>query len=201
MSRVEGLYCEDPGAFTRLYIDYLSEILRSLNSDEVKSFVDTLLDARERRAKIFFVGNGGSASTASHFANDLMIGTVSFKKPFRVFSLTDNTAVMTAIGNDYGFDEIFERQIRVLGEAGDVLVAISASGNSPNLVKAFDAAKEMDITTVSITAFDGGILRKKADQGIQVNTEMRDYGPAEDAHLILNHIVSNYLKELVRKNS
>jgi len=103
--------------------------------------------------------------------------------------------VITAIGNDFGYDDIFDRQIKALGKPGDVVVAISASGNSPNLVKAFDTASTMDIKTVALTAFDGGKLRLMADQNLFVPTDMKEYGPAEDAHLILNHIVVAYLMQ------
>ena len=102
------------------------------------------------------MGNGGSAATASHFANDLAFGTNDYDKPFKVMSITDNVPVLTALGNDYGYEEIFVRQLRVYGKKGDVLVGISASGNSPNLLTAFEYAGASGIKTVALTAFDGG---------------------------------------------
>lgn len=201
MNKIEEIFCSDPAVFAGSYFDYLSDILRSIDLEQVTAFVQTLLDARERGSAIFFIGNGGSASTASHFANDLTIGTNSYDKPFRVVSLTDNNAVITAIGNDFGFDDVFERQLRVLGKKDDVLIGISASGNSSNLLKAFDAAKEMGIKTFALTAFDGGKMQQVADAGIHVPTGLREYGPAEDAHLILNHVIAAYLKELLKKAS
>ena len=105
---------------------------------------------------------------------------------------------MTAIGNDFGYEDIFSRQLRVLGKSGDVVVAISASGNSPNLLKAFDAAKAMGIKTVALTAFDGGKMKSIADEGVHVATGMKEYGPAEDAHMILDHLVAAYLSRVIK---
>ncbi len=147
---------------------------------------------------IFFIGNGGSAATASHFANDLAYGTNDYDQPFRAISLTDNVPVLTALGNDFGYEDIFLRQLQVLAKKGDVLVGISASGNSANLVKAFDYALSVDIKTVAITAFDGGKIKALADEGIHVPTEPQEYGPAEDAHMVLDHLVSAYLMRLIK---
>lgn len=198
MNNIERIFTRDPSDFARRYIDYLAGILRTIDAGEVGAFVSTLLDARERGANIFFIGNGGSAATASHFANDLAIGTNSYGKPFRALSLTDNLAIVTAVANDFGYQDVFERQLRVLGRRGDVVVGISASGNSPNLLKAYAAAKEMGIKTVAITAFDGGRMKVEADEGIHVATGPKEYGPAEDAHMMLDHLVGAYLMNLVK---
>ena len=147
---------------------------------------------------MFFIGNGGSAATASHFANDISIGTNDYDEPFKALSLTDNVSIITAIGNDYGYEDIFVKQLQVLGRADDVVVGISASGNSPNLIKAFEYAKKVGIKTVAITAFDGGKLKTIADEGIHVPTDTKEYGPAEDAHMILDHLVSAYLMRIVK---
>jgi len=181
-------------SFAKKYLSHLNAVLNEIDQQDVAHFVDILLDARETGSSIFFVGNGGSAATSAHFANDLAIGTRQTEKPFRVFSLADNSATTTAIGNDFGYEEIFARQIEVYGRSGDVLVAISASGNSPNLMRAFEVAKKNNITTVSITAFDGGKLKRLADHAVHVPTSMGEYGPAEDAHMILDHLITNYLQ-------
>ena len=201
MNNVEKIFDQNPAKFAGSYFDYLHEILKSIDSNEISGFVNTLLSAREREATIFFIGNGGSASTASHFANDLVIGTKTKSKHFRVVALTDNNAVITAIGNDFGYEDIFERQIKVLGKSGDVVVAISASGNSPNLLKAFKTASDMNIKTVALTAFDGGKMREIADEKLHVPTDLKEYGPAEDAHLVLNHVVVGYLMQALRSES
>lgn len=198
-NNIEKFFDRDPAVFAKSYFNYLSDVLRRIDCQEVAAFVRTLLEARERGAKVLFMGNGGSAATASHFANDLAIGTNSYRKPFRALSITDNNAVVTAIANDFGYNDIFERQIRVLGDRGDVVVGISASGNSPNLIKAFEVARDLEIKTVALTAFDGGKMRDIADEGIYVPTAMKEYGPAEDAHMILDHLVSSYLINLVKQ--
>ena len=199
MNNIDRMYTSDPVEFARAYLEYLQAVLRRIDPAEIGRFIRTLLDARERSATIFFIGNGGSAATASHFANDLSIGTNDYDKPFRAFSLTDNVPILTAIGNDFGYDEIFVRQLRALGKSGDVLIGISASGNSPNLLKAFEYARSIGISTIAITAFDGGRMKALANQGIHVPTDLREYGPAEDAHLVLDHLVTAYLMRYVRR--
>lgn len=200
MNNVDRIFTPDPVAFAGAYINHLCAVLQRIDAKEIGRFITTLLAARESGATIFFIGNGGSAATASHFANDLAIGTNDYAKPFRVVSLTDNIAVLTAIGNDFGYEDIFSRQLKALGKRGDVVVAISASGNSPNLVKAFEAARVAGIKTVALTAFDGGKLRKMADEGVHVPTEPKEYGPAEDAHMVLDHLAANYLMRVIRRS-
>ena len=197
MNNLDRIFFKDPVAFAGAYFDYLSSVLKAIDAREIGQFIETLLDARERGATIYFIGNGGSAATASHFANDIAIGTNSYEKPFRAVSLTDSNAIITAVGNDFGFEEIFVRQLRVLGRAGDVVVAISASGNSPNLIRAFDYAKSIGIKTVAITAFDGGKMKQMADEGVHVPTAPKEYGPAEDAHMVLDHLVGAYLMRFI----
>lgn len=188
----------DAGEFADRYFSALKTVLDGIDRAAIARFAATILDARERGALILFIGNGGSAATASHFANDLAVGTRSAGKPFRVCSLTDNVAVMTAIGNDYGYDEIFVKQLRALAQPGDVLVAISASGNSPNLIAAFEYAASAGLRTVALTSFDGGRMKAMADEALHVPTEPREYGLAEDAHLIINHVLGNYLMRAIR---
>ena len=197
MNNLDRIFTKDPVAFAEAYLDYLTSVLKTIDAREIGQFIETLLDARERGATIYFIGNGGSTATASHFANDIAIGTNSYEKPFRAVSLTDSNAIITAVGNDFGFEEIFVRQLRVLGRAGDVVVAISASGNSPNLIRAFDYAKSIGIKTVAITAFDGGKMKQIADEGIHVPTAPKEYGPAEDAHMVLDHLVGAYLMRFI----
>jgi D-sedoheptulose 7-phosphate isomerase len=197
-NNLDLIYTPDPVDFARAYLDYLQTVLQRINTAEIGRFVETLLAARERGSTVFFIGNGGSAATASHFANDLSIGTNSYEKPFRALSLTDNVPIVTAVGNDFGYEEIFVRQLRVLGKNGDVLVGISASGNSPNLLRAMEYAHSAGITTVAITAFDGGKMKRMAAQGIHVPTGPKEYGPAEDAHMVLDHLIGAYLMRFVK---
>jgi D-sedoheptulose 7-phosphate isomerase len=198
MNNIDRIFTKDPAAFAGAYLEYLASVLKAIDVREIGQFAQTILDARERGATIYFIGNGGSAATASHFANDIAIGTNSYDKPFRAVSLTDNQAIITAVGNDFGYEDIFVRQLQVLGRKGDVVVGISASGNSPNLIKAFEYAKSVGIKTVAITAFDGGKMKPMADEGVHVPTAPKEYGPAEDAHMVLDHLVGAYLMRVIK---
>jgi D-sedoheptulose 7-phosphate isomerase len=157
-----------------------------------------VLEARDRGHRVFFIGNGGSAATASHFANDFAIGTRSPEKPFRAISLTDNVAAITAIANDDGYDQIFVKQLEVLMEDGDVVVAISASGNSPSVVKALELANLRGNHTVALTGFEtGGAIAALAKTVIHVKTRKGEYGPVEDAHMFLDHLMGSYFNRVV----
>jgi D-sedoheptulose 7-phosphate isomerase len=184
--------------YSKSYLEHLNTILNGISLTAIDNFVKILLDARERGSSIFFIGNGGSAATASHFANDIAIGSREFEKPFRVISLCDNHAVITAIANDDGYEKIFSQQLRVLLKKLDVVVSISASGNSPNLIHAINTTKTMGAISVGISAFDGGKMRELVDFSLHVPTEKGEYGPAEDAHMVLDHLVSNYLMRYVK---
>ena len=179
--------------YVRNYLSYLSELVLKLDRDEIVKVINLFLDARQSGNTIFFIGNGGSAATASHFANDLAIGTRSNSNPFRVLSLTDNNAVITAIANDYGYENVFVKQLEALYSKGDLLVAISASGNSNNLLKAVKFVQKRDGLTIGLTGFDGGKLKKIVDYVIHVPTDKGEYGPVEDIHMIFDHIIGTYL--------
>ena len=200
MNKISEIFTNnnDISGYSKAYFEYLSEILQKISTAEIGAFINTLLHAREVGAKIYFIGNGGSAATASHFVNDIAIGTREYDKPFKVVSLCDNSAILTAISNDDGFDSVFSQQLQVLLNKGDVVVAISASGNSVNLLKAFDVAKQKGAITVGLSAFDGGKLKIEADISVHVPTGKSEYGPAEDAHMVLDHLVSNYLMRFIK---
>lgn len=200
MNRVEKIFegNRQPQQFAKAYLQYLTEILAKLDEEEIAAFANEIVSARERGATIFFIGNGGSAATASHFANDIAIGCRSWDRPFRAVSLTDNVPVMTAIANDYGYEDIFVLQLKTIMRSGDVVVAISASGNSPNLLKAIDWANEQGAVTIGLTGFDGGKLRERAKLSVHVPTNKGEYGPVEDVHMVLDHLVGAYLMNLCR---
>jgi len=202
MNKIDMIYEEDSSVkvFAKNYLEYVGDVLKKISLDEIEGFVNILLSARQSNSSIYFIGNGGSAATSSHFANDIAIGTKSWDKPFRVQSLCDNLAVITAIANDYGYENIFSQQLEVLLKKGDVVVAISASGNSPNLLKAIELAKKKETTTVGLTAFDGGKLRKIVDISVHVPTEQKEYGPAEDGHMVLDHLIGSYLMRCVKEH-
>jgi D-sedoheptulose 7-phosphate isomerase len=198
MNKIDKFFTKDVEQFSKLYFNHLKETFDKIDVSEIKNFVDTLLSARERGATIFFMGNGGSAATASHFANDLSFGVNEYKKPFRVVSITDNASVLTALGNDYGYDDIFIRQLRVYGKKDDVVVGVSASGNSKNLVNAFKYSSSVGIKTVALIAFDGGKMKEISDQYLHIPTGDKEYGPAEDLHIIIDHLIANYLMRLLK---
>jgi D-sedoheptulose 7-phosphate isomerase len=186
--------------FTTNYLNRLKEVLSKIDSDEISHFVELIENTRQNNGKLMFIGNGGSASTASHFATDLGFGIRWLQNPIKALSLTDNTGVITAMGNDISFNDVFERQVNNYACSGDVLVAISASGNSENLLRAVNAAVKNEVTTVGITAFDGGQLKKDVNHSIHIPTELGEYGFAEDAHLVVNHIITNYFMMLLRND-
>ena len=149
--------------FSDEYLEYLTALIAQLDRSAISQFADLLLESRENKTTTFFLGNGGSASTATHFVNDVSLGSRQFEKPFRAISLCDNQAVITAIANDDGYENIFLQQLQTLATAGDTIVCISASGNSKNLIKAIEYARENNIYVVGLTAFDGGYLKDNCD--------------------------------------
>lgn len=188
-----------PNNFSKNYFDYLKVLIDKLSIENVSKFIELILETRENNKTIFFIGNGGSASTASHFVNDISLGSRQFEKPFRAISLCDNQAVITAIGNDDGYENIFLQQLQTQAKAGDVVVAISASGNSPNIIKAINWAKDNDLTTVGLSAFDGGMLAKLSNLNIHVPTKIGEYGPAEDLHMVICGLVGSFFRAHFKK--
>jgi D-sedoheptulose 7-phosphate isomerase len=181
--------------FAKGYFDYLSELMERVDVKVVEQIIDAFSEALEKDKVIYFLGNGGSAVTASHFANDIGIGTRGSRfHPFKVLSLTDNLAVLTAVSNDDSFDNVFVRQLEPILQKRDVVVALSVSGNSPNVLKAVRYAKTIGAKTVGCTGFDGGSLRKIADISFHISTPKGEYGPVEDLFMILDHIIYSYFK-------
>lgn len=200
MNNIDRFFSSNFKTYAESYLNYLKDILDKINLEEVDNFVNILNEARNQEASVFFIGNGGSAATASHFANDIAIGTNDYVLPYKAVSLTDNNAIITAIGNDHGYDQIFIRQLKIFGKPNDVLVGISASGNSQNIINAFNYATEIEMHTIAITAFDGGKMKDISKNNIHIPTEINEYGPAEDVHMILDHLVSNYLMRFVKSD-
>lgn len=201
MNNVDRIFLRSKGPveFAGEYAEYFGGLLKALDSKAIGSVIEILLRAREQGKRIFFIGNGGSAATASHFANDVAIGTRCGDKPFRAVSLTDNSAIITAIANDDGYDHIFVKQLEVLMEPGDVVVAISASGDSPNVVKAVEFANSVGGTTVGLTGFDGGKLKRICTSVVHIGTDRGEYGPVEAMHAVLVHLIGNYLLKTVER--
>jgi len=193
MNNIDNFNILDSKIFTLNYIEYLTKVLNGIEPNQIESFVECLLETREKDGTIYFIGNGGSAATASHFVNDLSVGLSNKGKPFKAICLSDNVPSITAIGNDESFDLIFLNQVKAFLTKKDLLVAISASGNSLNLVNCFEYAINQNIQTFSITAFDGGRLKEISNKYIHIKTNKGEYGPAEDAHMIIDHLVTSFL--------
>jgi len=185
--------------FSDDYLNYLTNLIAQLDRNHIAQFVDHVLEVRDNKQTIFFLGNGGSASTASHFVNDISLGSRQFENPFRAVSLCDNQAVITAIANDDGYENIFLQQLQTQAKPGDSMVCISASGNSKNLVKAVEWSKANGIYTISLTAFDGGYLKQHTDLNIHVPTKIGEYGPAEDLHMVICGLIGSYFRALFLK--
>jgi D-sedoheptulose 7-phosphate isomerase len=176
------------------YKDRLTSILEQINPDVLTQVIDAMITAFKTGKTVYVVGNGGSAATASHMQADFSFFVRYFTKfrP-RIIALTDNIPIITAVGNDTSFDDIFVEQLRGRFTDGDVLIAISASGNSPNLIKAAEFANSLGGTTIAFTGFLGGKLKEISKIPLYTPNPKGDYGPIEDVHMILNHVIVNYL--------
>jgi len=161
----------------------------------VQEVVDVLLECVIAGKSIWIIGNGGSASTADHFEVDLsFVRNFEDKHTIKAASLCANSSVTSAIGNDIGFEYIFSHQLMRRASPGDICFAISASGNSPNLVKAFEYCTENSITKLAILGFDGGALLKMSDSHLLITTENGLYGPVEDIHLSICHLIASRIR-------
>ena len=186
--------------FYQEYHKYLSKLLDNLDCKAIEEVTKLILEKSRDGQDIFLVGNGGSAATASHFATDL----VQCSQPeaglyFRAISLADNVPLLTALSNDKGYEEVFTGQIRNLFRKNDILIAISASGNSPNVITAVRLAKQLGGVTVGLVGFDGGELAQICDYVIHAYTNKGEYGPVEDIHLIIDHMITSYLRMKLSK--
>ena len=178
------------------YVSGFAELLGKIDPAEVEALAGALEDAYREGRAVFLIGNGGSGSAASHFCEDLGKGTlVDFdkQKRLRVMSLTDNAPYILAWANDVGYDCIFSEQLKNLAREGDLLVAISGSGNSPNVLKAVEYAHQAGMRTFGITGFDGGRLRKEARQSLHVPSF--NMGAVEAAHAVVFHYLLDALRE------
>ncbi|GAB6189632.1 D-sedoheptulose 7-phosphate isomerase [Marinitoga arctica] len=152
-----------------------------------------IIKALKNKKKIIFCGNGGSAADAQHLAAEFMGKFYLDRNPLPSISLTVNTSVLTAIGNDYGYEEIFVRQLKGIGQSGDILVGISTSGNSKNIIKAFEYAKENDISTIAFTGENGGRMKEYVD--ILINIPSKDTPRIQEAHITIGHIICEIVEK------
>lgn len=199
MNNVEHIYkvSKNIGEFAKGYFDYLKQTLDSIDLQAINKLEEELELARENGNTIFLAGNGGSAATATTMANDLgfdVIKKTGVEKTFRVFSLNDNMSVMTAISNDVGYENLFVSQLKIHYRQGDKLLVISASGNSENLIKSANWVKSNGGRVIGFLGFEGGRLREICDVNVHVKSIAGEYGPIEDAHLIINHVLAHWFQ-------
>jgi len=196
MNKIEEMAANSSSVaeYAQWYTKHLIEIFSNLDHTAIETVINVLKEARAKGNTIIFIGNGGSAATASHFAEDLAYGTrLNGQGLFRAITLND-LPHLTAIANDEGYENIFATQLECLLEPGDVVIGISGSGNSPNIIKAVEYANRNGGITIGLLGFDGGKMKEICRHYILVKTPKGEYGPVEDAHLILDHIITTYLK-------
>lgn len=184
------------------YIDYVKEAMLLIDKDQVENLIEILFTAYRDDKMIFIIGNGGSAANASHFAQDLAKGTrlaINQKKRFKALSLTDNVSFIAALANDDGYETVFEQQLMTYAGEGDVLIAISGSGNSINITKAVEWANRHGLLTVGVTGFDGGMLRQINRHSLHV--PLHDMCSAESIHSAIFHFIIIRLQDKLKKGN
>jgi D-sedoheptulose 7-phosphate isomerase len=176
------------------YVKNLNQLLNEIDLDVLERIISRIIQAHKEGKTIFVCGNGGSAATASHFQVDFGFFVRYFtKKRIKIRSLTDQVPMITAIGNDHSYDDIFVDQMIDNFEKGDVLIAISASGNSMNVVNAVEYANKMGGTSIGLVGFKGGKLKETSQICLFTPNPEKQYGPIEDLHMILDHMMVSYL--------
>ncbi|MDC0127604.1 D-sedoheptulose 7-phosphate isomerase [Methylophilaceae bacterium] len=174
------------------HLDVISKVLDS-NAHSIYLVGEILANCLEKKGTIFWCGNGGSASDSQHIAAELVGRFRKDRRALKSIALTTDTSILTSVGNDYGFDEIFSRQLQALGSSGDILVGISTSGNSKNILNAFKAASDLGITSIALTGKDGGAAKKCSNQSIIVDSEST--ARIQEAHILIGHILCELIEE------
>ena len=176
------------------YISTLHYTIDQLSHELIVEVINVLQRVRVQRNQVFIMGNGGSASTASHFVCDLAKNTRHAGLPhYRVIGLADNMAIFSAYANDEGYENVFAKQLANLIQPGDVVIGISASGNSQNVLNAIQEAKQNNVTTIAFTGFDGGHLGQMVDLNVHVKSNIIEH--VEDIHLMLEHMIVKAIKD------
>jgi D-sedoheptulose 7-phosphate isomerase len=181
-------------------VSYFADIelaIKTVEQNKFEEVIKCIVSATISQHRIWIIGNGGSAATASHFAADLMRQTNQRKIKVRAICLSESTARITAIGNDYTFDDIFARQIWSLADKEDVIISLSASGNSPNLVEGIRRAKAMGLRTISFVGFQGGVLKAESELVLHFPTTVGAYEIAEDTHSIVCHYIAMQVRRRI----
>jgi D-sedoheptulose 7-phosphate isomerase len=191
---------DEASQFAQRYLNALTTALGNLALDQVGQVAELLWQTYQADRQIFVLGNGGSAATASHLVTDLTKGALGHRgdapaRPVRALSLTDNLPLLSAWANDAGYDSVFLGQLRPFLRPADLVVGISASGNSENVLRAARYAREIGATTVALTGFGGGQLARLADLAIVVDSN--HYGVVEDVHMQIGHVVCYYFRQRI----
>ena len=178
------------------YLNLEIEVLNNLDRKVISDTVNILIDALEKEKNIYIFGNGGSAATASHFQNDFNKGISEWTdKKFRFYCLSDNVATITAIANDISYDDIYSFQLNGRLKKDDLIIAISGSGNSKNVLNAVEYAKKVGSYVISLTGFDGGKLKNISD--LCINANIKSMQITEDIHMIIDHMIMSILYEVL----
>ncbi|MBS4200132.1 SIS domain-containing protein [Bacillus sp. FJAT-49732] len=183
--------------FRSYYIEYQAEwlnVIQQLDINVIEKIYEKIKNSTENNQQIFVMGNGGSAASASHWACDLGKGVnVNGVKRLRIFSLTDQVPLMTAYGNDMSYSDIFVEQLKNFLNPGDIVIGLSVSGNSENVVRAFQYAKDSGAQVISLVGEKGGRMKVLSDISLVIPSS--DYGVVEDVHMYVNHVISQYLRK------
>ncbi|MFP6581231.1 MAG: SIS domain-containing protein [Candidatus Hydrogenedentota bacterium] len=196
MNKLQELYDGSTSAadYAAGYIAHMAKVVSSLDPEAVAAIGGIIDDVAAQDKTLFLIANGGSAAVSTHWVNDLSANTVVDGKPgYRVISLTDNASSITALGNDASFDEIFTIQLKANMRPGDVVLAMSVSGSSPNLVSAIDYGNANGATTIACVGCDGGKLKTLAKHVIHIESTRDEYGPIEDMFIVIMHIIQSYI--------
>lgn len=176
------------------YLSRASKSILSIRTNDIESLSKKIKEINKNGGGVYVVGNGGSAALANHFATDIGVGALKHQKSVKVISLVSNISSLTASANDYGFEFVFSRELEIVNTSQDLLILISSSGNSRNLLEAAKIAKERGVQTFGILGFDGGKLKTLVDYYIHVESQIGDYGVIEDCHSVILHAVTEALR-------
>jgi len=178
------------------YLAQLGDLVAELDRAAIDQLAERVFEAWRDDRQVIVFGNGGSASTASHYVTDFIkTAAVDGQRRLRAMCLTDNVPMLTAIANDFAYEETFEYALESHGRPGDIAIAISGSGTSPNIVRACELAKRAGLYLVALTGFDGGTIGGIAD--LHINVASQNYGPIEDLHMSIGHVVTQCLNARV----
>lgn len=176
------------------YLSRVSESILRIRTNDIEFLGKKIKEINKNGGCVYVVGNGGSAALANHFATDIGVGALKHNKPMKIISLVSNISSLTASANDYGYEFVFSRELEIISTSQDLLILISSSGNSLNLLEAAKIAKERGVQTFGILGFDGGKLKNLVDYYIHVESRIGDYGVIEDCHSVILHAITEALR-------